>query len=81
MGVRDSGRQECIEPFRLSRREIIEELVRLGVRGLWRIKTEYRSFERYWEARMAGSCDEERNVEQTWRQTIISKKVYCTEEV
>jgi hypothetical protein len=39
--------------FRLSRREIIEELMRQGVHGSSRIISECRRFERYWEARMA----------------------------
>jgi hypothetical protein len=39
--------------FRLSRREIIEELIRQGVNGLSRIKSECRRFESYWEERMA----------------------------
>jgi hypothetical protein len=36
----------------LSRREIIEELMRQGVRGLSRIKIECCRFESYWENRM-----------------------------
>jgi hypothetical protein len=40
--------------FRLSRREILEQLVRLGVRGLSRIKTDCRDFERYWETLAPG---------------------------
>jgi hypothetical protein len=40
--------------IRLSRKEIIEELVRQGVYGLSRIKFECRRFERYWETRVAG---------------------------
>lgn len=39
--------------IRLSRKEIIEELVRQGIHGLSRINSECRSFERYWEDRMA----------------------------
>ncbi len=40
--------------FKLSRREIIEGLMRQGVYGLSRIKSECRRFERYWEDRIAG---------------------------
>jgi len=39
--------------FSLSRREIIEELIRQGVYGLSRIKSECRRFERYWETSTA----------------------------
>jgi hypothetical protein len=39
--------------FRLSRREIIEELMRQGVHGFSKIKFECRRFEHYWEERMA----------------------------
>jgi hypothetical protein len=39
--------------IRLSRREIIEELVRQGIHGLSRIKSECRRFEHYWKERMA----------------------------
>ncbi|MGO9145987.1 MAG: hypothetical protein ACLQDF_06425 [Desulfomonilia bacterium] len=38
--------------FRLNRREIIEGLIRQGVYGLSRIKSECRRFEHYWEERM-----------------------------
>jgi hypothetical protein len=41
--------------FRLSRREILEELIRQGVYGLTRIKSECRWFECYWETR-ATAC-------------------------
>ena len=37
--------------FRLSRREIFEELTRQGVYGLSWIKPECRRFECYWETR------------------------------
>ena len=37
--------------FRLSRREILEELMRQGVYGLSRIKSECRRFECYWKTR------------------------------
>ncbi|MDT8272774.1 MAG: hypothetical protein RRA35_06245 [Desulfomonilia bacterium] len=40
----------------LNRREILECLVRQGVRGLSRIKSECRRFERYWMARSLGSA-------------------------
>lgn len=40
--------------IRLSRKEILEELVRQGVHGLARMKSECRRFERYWELRVAG---------------------------
>lgn len=40
--------------FRLSRREILEQLVRLGVHGLSRLKDDCRKFERYWDACAAG---------------------------
>ncbi len=39
--------------IKLSRREIIEELMRQGVHGLSRMKFECRRFESYWEERMA----------------------------
>jgi hypothetical protein len=39
--------------IKLSRKEIIEELVRQGIHGLSRIKFECRRFEHYWEDRMA----------------------------
>ena len=39
--------------IKLSRREIIEELMRQGVHGLSRMKSECRRFESYWEERMA----------------------------
>lgn len=40
----------------LSRREIIEELVRQGLCNLSRIKSECRRFERYWATRTFGSA-------------------------
>ena len=39
--------------IRLSRKEIIEELMRQGVHGLSRIKLECCQFEHHWEERMA----------------------------
>jgi hypothetical protein len=53
MGTRVSGRHESVELFRLSRREVLEELVRQGLYGLSRIKSECLSYEHYWETRMA----------------------------
>jgi hypothetical protein len=35
--------------IRLDRREILESLVRQGVRGLSQLKCDCRRFERYWE--------------------------------
>jgi len=35
--------------LRLNRREILEELIRMGVYGLSRIKSECRRFEYYWD--------------------------------
>jgi hypothetical protein len=40
-----------ISMIRLSRKEIIEELIRQGLHGLSRIKAECHRFERYWETR------------------------------
>lgn len=46
--------------FRLSRREILEELIRLGVYGLSQIKHECRRFECNWETRAtAGALKQE----------------------
>ena len=53
MEARISSKQESLEAFKLSRREIMEALVRQGVRGLRRIRSGCRSFERCWEARIA----------------------------
>jgi len=39
--------------FRLSRREIIDALMRQGMHGLSRIKSECRRFESYWETHMS----------------------------
>lgn len=39
---------------KLNRREILESLVRQGVRGLFRLKCDCRRFERYWEERCNG---------------------------
>jgi hypothetical protein len=41
--------------YNLSRREIIEELMRQGLNSLSRIKSECRRFEEFWEAREEGS--------------------------
>jgi hypothetical protein len=46
-------RQEDIIPFRLRRREVLEELLRQGVCRLSKIKSECRRFELYWETRIA----------------------------
>lgn len=42
--------------YNLSRREIIEELMRQGLNSLSRIKSECRRFEEFWEAREEGSA-------------------------
>ena len=42
------------EMIRLERREILESLVRQGVRGFDRLKSDCRRFERYWEVCCTG---------------------------
>jgi hypothetical protein len=52
-GTSDLIKAEVSTMIKLSRREIIEELMRQGVHGLSRIKNECRRFEIYWEERVA----------------------------
>ncbi|MGC9323501.1 MAG: hypothetical protein ACP5G0_02015 [Desulfomonilia bacterium] len=42
--------------YSLNRREILESLVRQGITGLSRIKSECRRFELYWHARQFGGA-------------------------
>ena len=44
------------EMIRLERREILESLVRQGVEGFDRLKSDCRRFEQYWEACCLDTC-------------------------